>query len=203
DRGRRLPARVELTALGDDDSTVFEGAVMPTSAGAVDDDEGRPVRAVFEAPPGALRLRMSIEDSASRVIDHDVREISLRDLKGPVVMSTPEVFRTRNAREFRALAADAAAAPVASREFSRTERLLIRVRAYAASGARPAISATLENRLGQTMRDLTVTPATTADRPDQIDLPLAPFASGEYHLALKAHAPDGETRDVVTFRITS
>ena len=59
----------------------------------------------------------------------------VRDLTAPVVLGTPEVLRARTARDFRALASDPDAVPVAAREFSRTERLMIRVPAYAPSGA--------------------------------------------------------------------
>jgi VWFA-related protein len=200
DRNRRVAARVELTALGNDDATVFQGTVMPTGAGAVDED-AVPLRAVFEVPPGSVRLRMSIEDSASRVIDSDVREISVRDLAGPVVLGTPEVLRARNAREFRALANDPLAAPVAAREFSRTERLLIRVRAYAASGQPASVTARLLSRLGQEMRELKV--ALPAVGPPQIDLPLASLAPGDYIIEVTATTPTGEAKDLMTFRVTS
>ena len=202
DRNRRVAARLELTALGNDDAPVFQGEVMPTGAGAVG-SEDEPLRAVFDVPPGYVRLRMSIEDAASRVIDSDVREISVRNLAGPVVFATPEVLRARNAREFRALWSDPLAVPAAAREFSRTERLLIRVRAYGASGERPAISARLLSRLGQQMRDLAVVPGSTPDAPDQLDLPLASFAAGEYIVELKAKTSAGETKELLNFRITS
>ena len=65
-----------------------------------------------------------------------MRELSVRDLRGEVAIGTPQVLRARNAREFRTLEAEAAV-PVASREFSRTERLLIRFQAYGPAGAAP------------------------------------------------------------------
>ena len=61
-----------------------------------------------------------------------------------VALGTPEVFRARNAREFRALEAQAAV-PVASREFSRTERLLIRFPAYGPAGTPPLVTVTVES----------------------------------------------------------
>ena len=86
--------------------------------------------------PGRLRLRMTIQDVAAQEIDRDVRELSIRDLRGGVAIGTPEVLRSRNAREFRSLDV-AAAVPVVAREFSRTERLLIRFPAYGPSDAAP------------------------------------------------------------------
>ena len=71
--------------------------VVADRAGGVDDPAATPARAVFDVPPGRLRLRMSIEDAAAQVIDQDVREISVRDLRGDVALGTPEVLRARNA----------------------------------------------------------------------------------------------------------
>src|SRR5207244_5344854 len=131
---------------------------------------------VFDVAPGRLRLRMAIQDVASQVIDRDVREMSIRDLRGAVALGTPEVLRARNAREFRTLDG-VAAVPVAAREFSRTERLLIRFAAYGPGGAAPNVSAKLLGRMGHALRDLPVSPAATPDGENAIDLPLAGFAA--------------------------
>ena len=72
--------------------------------------------------------------------------------------ATPEIMRARTARDFRTLEAEAAV-PVSSREFSRTEHLLIRFRAYGPAGAAPAVSAQLLDRAGHAMRALTVAAA--------------------------------------------
>ena len=151
--------------------------------------------------PGRLRLRMSIQDAASQVLDQDVRELSVRDLRGDVAIGTPQVLRARNAREFRTLDAEAAV-PVASREFSRTERLLIRFQAYGPGGASPAVSAKLLGRAGHAMRDLTVAPASTPGD-NAIDLPLAGLAAGEYMIEVTATSGAGGVKDRVGFRVTS
>jgi len=202
DRRTRVAARVELTALGEDDAPVFQGAVLPTGGSAADGPDAK-VRAVFEVPPGRLRLRMSIEDAGRQVIDSDVRDVSIRNLAKTVVLGTPEVLRARTARDFKALESDPNAAPVAAREFSRTERLLIRVSGYGPGADRPTISARLLSRFGQPVRDLAVEPPRNADGPSQIDLPLAGFAVGEYSLELTATSKAGEAKDLVGFRITS
>ena len=131
DRVRRSVSKLVFQARSADGTVLFEGPVAPTGPAAIDEPAATPARAVFDMPPGRLRLRMSIQDAASTVLDQDVREMSIRDLKGDVAVGTPEMLRARNAREFRTLDAEAAV-PVASREFSRTERLLIRFRAYGA-----------------------------------------------------------------------
>src|SRR5262249_15030240 len=178
DRSRQFASRIMLTAKTSDGSVLFEGELRPTGPAAMNDPATTPSRATFDVKPGRLRLRMDVQDAAAQVLDRDVRDISVRDLRGDVAVGTPEVLRARNAREFRTLDADAAV-PVASRGFSRPERLLIRFRAYGSSGGTPQVSARLLGRAGQPIRDLEVTSsATSGDL--AIDLPLASFAAGEY-----------------------
>jgi len=201
DRSRRIASRIVLTAKASDGTILFEGPMLPTGPAVIEDPATTPSRATFAMRPGRLRLRMEIQDAASQVLDHDVRDISVRDLRGDVAVGTPEVLRARNAREFRTLDVDGAV-PVASREFSRTERLLIRFRAYGAAGAAPQVSAKLLGRGGQAIRDLAVAPAAT-DGDLAIDLPLASFATGEYVVEVTAKSGARDASDRLTFRVTS
>ena len=169
------------------------------STAAIDEPSATPIQVVFDMPPGRLRVRMSIQDVASSVIDQDVRELSVRDLTGEVAVGSLEVLRARNAREFRALDAGTAA-PVASREFSRTERLLIRFTAYGDARALPAVSARLLDQLGHTMRALDV--ASTSTENHAIDLPLAGLAPGEYAIEVTAASGGREATERLAFRVT-
>ena len=200
DRRRRNASRVQLTALAADDKVLFEGPLRPTGPLAIDEQGATPSRAVFDAAPGRVRLRMSIQDVTAQVLDSDVRDLTVPDFRRPVAIGTPEILRARNALEFRRLDADAAV-PVASREFSRAERLLIRFPAYGPPNAAPSLSAKLLNRMGQTMRELIV--ASTPGGANEIDLPLAGLANGEYLIELIAKSPAGEAKDRVNFRVTS
>jgi len=200
---RQTAARVVLKALAADGSAIFDGTVEPTGPLRPDAAEETRARAVFDVPPGDLRLRMSIENEAEQAIDSDVRDINVRDLSAPVVLGTPVVFRGRTARDFRALESALEAPPVASREFSRTERLLIRVPAYGPPDAPLALSARLMNRKGQVMRDLTVRPGASSSAPSEIDLPLAAFAVGEYRIEIAARSPAAQVKDILEFRVTN
>jgi VWFA-related protein len=205
ERVRHLAARLTLTALGPDGKPVFEGPVIPAGPGTFDTGEGVPARAVFDVAPGRVRIRMAIEDASLQQIDSDVRSIFVRDLhdeRDPVVLGTPEVLRARTALEQRSLEADPDAPPVASREFSRTERLVIRVPAYAPDGA-PTLSATLMSRMGQAMRTLTVTAPSAPGGNSEIHVPLAGLAAGEYLIQLTASSPAGQAKDQIGFRVTS
>lgn len=199
---RPTPAHVVLKALAADDTPLFEGQVTPTGPLRPDTDAAG-ARAVFDVPPGLLRLRMAIEDQAEQAIDSDVRDITVRDLSAPVVLGTPEIFRGRTARDFRALASGNGAAPVASREFSRAEHVVIRVPAYAPAGAPLTVAAQLMNRKGQPIRDLAVTPAATPSASVDVDLPLAGYAVGEYRVEIAATTPTAQAKDALDFRITN
>ena len=198
DRVRRTVSKLVFQARSADGTVLFEGPVAPTGPAAIDEPGTTPARAVFEVAPGRLRLRMSIQDSASTVLDQDVREMSVRDLKGDVAVGSLEILRARTAKEFRQLDGEAAV-PVASREFSRTERLLVRFRAYGPAGVEPVISAQLLDRVGHAMRPLAVTPLPAGEH--GIDLPLAGFAPGDYAVEVKAVAGAREAADRTAFRV--
>jgi VWFA-related protein len=200
DRVRRTVSKLEFQARSGDGTVLFKGPVAPTGPAAIDEPAATPARVVFDVAPGRLRLNMSIQDAASTVLDEDVREMSIRDLKGDVAVGTPEILRARTAREFRAIDGDAAAVPVASREFSRTERLLIRFYAYGPAGQPPVASAALLDRVGHPIRALTIASAAAAGE-YTIDLPLAGFAPGDYTITVKAASGVREATDRTAFRV--
>ena len=117
-------------------------------------------------------------------------------------VSTPRVYRTRTARELQAIAADAAAVPTAGREFSRTERLLIRFDAYAAGGEPVTPTAVLLNRAGNRMAEVPVA-AAQAGGTHQINLSLASIPAGEYLVEITLKSASGEARELVPLRVGS
>jgi len=200
ERVRRVPSRLMLTALAPDNSVLFNGLVRPTGPGTL--DGGTPsARAVFDMAPGRLRLRMAIQDAASQTLDSDVRSLSIRDMGTGVSIGTPEVMRARNAREFRALTETAV--PVVSREFSRTERLLIRFHAYGPGDVRPQVSARLLSRGGSAMRELPIAALSSGTAEHEVDVPLAGLAAGDYVIELVATSEGGNAKDVIDFRVTN
>ncbi|PYR62897.1 MAG: hypothetical protein DMF91_05255 [Acidobacteria bacterium] len=211
------PSRVAITAVGSDGAPYFRGrvpdvalasAAPPTPAPATGMAGGAsaaprpPSRVTFDAPPGKMQLRLSVEGAGAQVIDSEVREITVPDLTAPqATLGTPGLYRARTAREFLQLKTDADAVPVAAREFSRTDRLIIRVPAYAPGDMAPALTARLLNRAGQPMTDLPVAPLAASKSDQQIELPLAGLAPGEYIVEVKA-AGEGDVKQLVGFRVT-
>jgi hypothetical protein len=153
---------------------------------------------VFDAPPGELELRLSVEGAgAGGVLDQEIRRVTLPDLTSPdAALSTPRVYRARTVRQLQDIAADASAVPVPGRDFSRTERLLIRFDVY--GNATPA--AALLNRNGQKMADVPVTAAPSGGT-HQIDLGLSSIATGEYLVEVTAKGALGEAQEYVPLRV--
>ena len=147
------PARVSLTALSRDGRPLTAPAcpnsrrrrpARPPTAGVA---EGGVTS--FDVPPGQLELRIVVEGSRGQVIDSVARELTVPDFtKVQVSFGTPRVYRVRTVPELQALKAKADAVPTVDREFSRTERLHIRLDSYAPGGATPVVTARLLNRGG-------------------------------------------------------
>ncbi len=199
-------ARVALTAVARDGRPVFRGRVPADENGAAAPGAAAAGVAAgrsttFDVQPGPIELKMVVEGSRGQVIDSVGRDLTVPDY-GTVEVSfaTPRLYRVRAIPELQALRANPEAIPTANREFSRTERLFVRLDAYAPGGATPALTARLLNRAGQSMSDVVV--QTPAGRSPEIDLPLSALAAGEYILELNAKTPGGTAQELIAFRIT-
>ena len=209
-----MPVRVSLLAASEDGTvSYFRGRVpdvtlasaQPAAAAAPPGGTppAAPSRVSFDAKPGKMELRVSVEGAAAQVLDSEMREIAVPDLTAPTThLGTAEVLKARTMREYQQLKADPDAVPVASREFSRTDRLLIRVPAYGAGDTTPAISVHLLNREGQPMMELPAAPVPAPSHALQVELPLAGLAPGEYLVEVKPAGGDDAARQLVGFRVT-
>jgi hypothetical protein len=208
---REAPTSVSLVAAAPDGTTFFSGSVPEpaTDRGGNGDQAGAAGPASlsggtvsFEARPGRLQLRMSI-NGVGGLIDSDDREFVVPDLTAPdLALGTPRVFVARTPRDYQAIRRDAGVMPTASRDFRRTDRLVIQTEPYAPGNAPVAMSARLLNRQGQRMADVPVNAPAEAGRPHVIDLPLASLAPGEYLLEIGA-ATEGQSpvTELIPFRV--
>jgi hypothetical protein len=203
------PSRVSVMAVGSSGSPIFRGRVpdmnvastTPTLSGGGDALNGRASRVVFDAAPGKMELRLSVEGN-SGVLDSEIREIDVPDLTSTQTsLGTPVLFRGRTPRDIQQLKADPQAVPATGREFSRTDRLFMRVAAYGAGA--PALSVHMLSRAGQAMSELTVTPPAAAGGDAVVDVPIAGLAPGEYIIEVKATGEGGEAKELLGFRVTS
>jgi VWFA-related protein len=207
---RDAPGRMSVLAASEQGDLLFRGRTPDAalaSTGPPQVPAARPAttpqKLVFDVPPGKVELRLTVEGAGGGgTLDQETRTIVVPDLTGPqVAMSTPRVFRARTVPEFRTFAGDPNAAPVAVREFSRTERLLIRFDAYGPGTDKPAATAVLMNRAGSKMADVPVAPAATGVG-YQIDLSLNTIPPGEYLVEITAKSASGEARELVALRVT-
>ena len=216
-RNQPQPGRVSVIAAGTNGDLVFRGRVpdaamastappttvssattSPAAPAAASGSGTGPQRLQFDAPPGALELRLSVEGvGAGGVLDSEIRTITIPDLTAPdAALSTPRVHRARTALDFRTISTDAGAMPAIARDFSRSERLLIRFDVY--GNATP--TALLMNRNGQKMADIPVAAASVGGT-HQIDMSLAAIATGEYLIEITVKGATGEVKELIPLRV--
>ena len=155
----------------------------------------------FQAAPGPLDLRMTVEGPGGAVLDTEARTLAVPDYSGAgIAIGTPRLYRARTARDIVALKADASARPVAAREFSRTERLLLRFTAWGPGGVAPLVKGRMLNMRGEPVTDL---PAATpsSDGSFEIEIPLAPYAPNDYLIELSSGDGGDAVRVLTALRI--
>jgi VWFA-related protein len=190
--------QVTVTATSGDE-VVYRGAIT-RDPGAV-----RPSgRVSFEAPAGPLRLRVVSENARGvRIDSEDVHEM-VPDFTAPGAnITSPAVFRARTAYEIRQLRTNAAALPSASRQFSRTETLLLRFDAYGPAGTTPDVSMRLLNRQGDPLTTLPA-PARSADAHGsfEAEIPLAALPPGDYIIEIAAVTATDKSARLLGIRVT-
>ena len=208
-------ARVSLIASATDGSPLFRGRVPegdiavpaappppPPSDAAAGTAATAPAGSAvtFEAPPGQLQLRISVEGRRGQVIDSLTRDLTLPDFtKVEVSFGTARVFRGRTVRDLAIIKANPTSIPTTEREFSRTERLLIRADAYTPGGAAPTVTARLLNRGGQKMADLPL--QVGAAGTVELELPLSSLPAGDYLIEMNATSNSGTAQELVAFKV--
>jgi VWFA-related protein len=189
---------VVLTATSAQGEVLFRGPVprdpaFPTPAG----------RTVFPVPAGTVRLQIIAENANGRRVDSDEAAIDVPDFTatGPMI-TTPAVFRGRTARDIQQIRATASPLPVVTRQFPRTERLLIRFQAYGAGGAAPAVTVRLLNSLGSKMADFPA-PTQLPDGTFEAEIALGSLAPGDYVVEIGARSGEETAQSLLAIRVTS
>jgi hypothetical protein len=160
-------------------------------------------RVTFEAPGGGVKLQIVAENAAGQRVDRDDQNGEVPDFSaaGPLI-TTPAIFRARTARDLQQIRAAATPMPAILREFSRTERLLIRFQAYGAAGSEPAVTMRLINTLGKEMAVLPA-PNRLPDGHYEAELGLGSLAVGQYVIEIAAAAGDAKTQTLLAIRVTN
>lgn len=161
-------------------------------------------RASFDVAPGRYQIEMTIENEQGKALDSDYRIVDVPNLRvARATFSTPQIIRTRNAREFQQASTHLDVTPAAVRDFSRTERLLVRIPVYGPTGTTPSVSAILANRTGTPMRTLVEVPAELPPGLVQFDVPLSSLAPDDYRIELVTAPPGPQAKAVILFRVTN
>jgi VWFA-related protein len=209
------PARISVLAIGTGAAATgrpyFRGRVPEkgsappgTASTSGASDPAGPQGVTFAAVPGPMEVRVTVENAAGRTLDTEAHEVTVPDFTGVELMiSTPRLLTARTPRELQAIKADPSAFPSADREFSRTERVLLRFDAFAPGGAAPAMTARLLNRQGTSMRELTVQPMASGSPTHHIDLQLAGLAPGDYLVELTARTDSDSVVELIAVRVTN
>jgi hypothetical protein len=184
-----------LTAVGEDGAPLFRGRVArPAQPG--------PAQTTFDVPPGRVQVRMAVEAAGGDVLDSEVRQVEVPDMTAAGVgFGTPFLFRARTARDAQLIKVNPAAAPTPVREFSRADRLVVKLEVYGSADAAPHVTARLLNRAGQAMTEIPVVMEAPSGQA-VIELALAALAPGEYVIEIGPGGPTGGT-ELLGFRVTS
>jgi VWFA-related protein len=190
-------ARIVLTATGADGRGLFKGRLPEEGAAATTPAGGS---AAFEAPPGQVGLKIVVEGERGQVIDSVSRELTLPDYsRVQVAFATPRVYRGRTVRDINAIKSNPAAIATVEREFSRTDRLLVKLDTYAPGTETPEMTARLLNRGGQKMADL---PVQAGERgTGGLELPLSSLPTGDYLIEVNAKTASGTAQELIAFKV--
>jgi hypothetical protein len=194
--GAETPERVSLVGVGSDGVPFFSGDLALMAAPG-----GQAAATTFEAPTGGMQLRLSVEGPSSTLIDAETRVVDVPDfsLSGHA-LGTPRVLRARTFAEYRRMRLDPDAMPTAAREFSRMDRVIVRVPAYGPAGAAPSLTVRLLGQSGRAIATLDAVPSGSPDEQD-VDVPVGSLAPGEYVVEIAMAGDRGGMAQVVALRI--
>jgi VWFA-related protein len=186
--GRAAAASVVLTAMNGTER-LFDGVLKDGGAS-------------FKSPAGTLQLDFTLRDSAGEMIDREQRTVTVPDLeKTTLALTTPVVSRARSAAEFRSLLSASQPVAFAGRDFSRSDRLLLRVTPYGTASNDAEVTAQLVGPRGTTLAELPIH-AEGEGGAFRLDLPLSSLATGEFLISIAARTPAERVEALVPLRIS-
>jgi len=157
---------------------------------------------VFSSPPGTIQLDLTIRDGAGEMIDREQRTVTVPDPgKTTLALTTPIVSRARNASEFRSLMSGPEPSVFAGRDFSRSDRLLLRVTPYGSASTDAEVTAQLVGPRGATLAELPIHSEGEGGG-FRLDLPLSSLATGEFIISIAARTPAERVEALVPLRVS-
>lgn len=189
-------ARLNLTITSGGGDVLFTGVVAPDLA--VPRVAGR---VTFDAPPGLVKIKAVMENDKGQRLDTEDVSFQVEDFTGagPMV-SAPQLFRGRTARDITQLRGNVNAVPVAGRQFSRTERLLLRFDAYGPGGVAPKVTLRMLNRNGDAIA--TLPDPTGSGSTFEAEITLGQLPPGDYLLEVSATSGENAATRLLGIRVT-
>jgi VWFA-related protein len=186
--GRAAAGGVIVTAKNATES-LFEG---PVKEGGIS----------FISPPGTIQLDLTIQDSSGDMIDREQRTVTVPDVQTTTLaLTTPILSRARNSAEFRSMSSAPDPVAFAGRDFTRADRVLLRVAAYGTAAADAEVTAQLVGPRGSTLAELPIH-SEGEGAGFRLDLPLSSLATGEFIIAIAARNSTERVETLVPLRIS-
>jgi len=185
-----------VTATHITGAQLFSGRVTP------DPQASRPGGVItFEAPAGNVRVKIVPENARGLRLDDQDESFDVPNFAAGPVITQPTVYRGRTIPELRQIRTAASPMPAITREFQRTERLLLRFQAIGQGGAAPTtLTIKILNSTGAVMATL---PAPTATANGyEAEVGLASFPSGTYLIEISGDFAGKAARSLLAIRIT-
>jgi VWFA-related protein len=154
----------------------------------------------FLLEPGPMLLKLAVRSADGSILDRWTDRLAVPDYReAGVTLGTPRIYRTRSLTEARRFDEGAEPVPTVSRQFSRTDRLVIDV-PWAASSGQTDLIARLTNREGTPLAALPIT--STGGGRARIVLQLTNLAPSTYVVRIDASAGDEHTTQQVAFTVS-
>jgi len=162
----------------------------------------KPDGTMFETDAANLTFAFAVLSADGEVLDRETRTFDAATaFAAPLAFGTPTVYRAGTVAQVRAMQAPAPAVPIAaSREFTRTDRVFVRVSLGGTASSTADVIARLVDRRGVSRATLTSTRVGT-EATWQIELPIGSIGSGEYAIACEAESGEYRAKTMVAFRV--
>ncbi len=193
--GRAERLKVEVPPAGEQTEPRLSVTLAAIEKGA----DGTTV-ASFSHGPGPGEMRLAALDAAGQVLDTWTARFEVPDFAGPgVTLATPRFYRAQTLPAFRQLQTASDPAPVATRTFRRTDRVLVDLAAVSGTGEPPVLKVELLGSTGQMLAEMPLPTATNGRV--RFELPVSRIAPATYALRITATAGDQMAELLEAFRI--
>jgi VWFA-related protein len=190
------PVAVDVEVLDPQGAPVEPKRTIPASGPNPVERQGT----TFNLKPGPAMVRVTARGEDT-VIGTWAVKMEVPDLTQGLALSTPRIYRAKTLLELRALRAAPNAVPVATRKFTRSDRVLVALDCFGAAGAAaPDVDAHLLGRDGAELAPLPL-PAPEGNT-IRFELPLTSLGQGTYVLRLRARQGSATAEQLMAFTIT-